>query len=209
MLKLWDASIKMIFSATLDTSNAHSWKIKYSGGRNVMLQDLRNQTLVKNSHRCTVCELSRTSRVSVSPCCALVTVAVSCVIIGRHMGCQSYCMSVTGNKERESSCNIYRRNGKLCLWKRWAILFSWKNFFLETVRPIKQQTSCIMNWKARKWIGVLYLVIWMPFVVDKDVRWSYGIFTFCYVFPFFNFMSKCTKSSPNAILCVVNIVWYN
>ena len=49
---------------------------------------------------------------------------VSCVIIGRHMGCQRYCMSVTGNKERESSCNIYRRNGKLCLWKRWTILFS-------------------------------------------------------------------------------------
>ena len=97
----------MIFSATLPSYSIHPMpireKIKYSGGRNVMLQDLRYQTLVKNSHRSTVCELSRTSRVSVSPCCALVTVAVSCVIIGRHMGCQSYCMSVTGIIEETAS----------------------------------------------------------------------------------------------------------
>ena len=31
-------------------------------------------------------------------------------------------------------------------------------------------------------------------VVDKDVRWSYGIFTICYVFPFFNFMSKRVRN---------------
>ena len=31
-------------------------------------------------------------------------------------------------------------------------------------------------------------------VVDKDVRWSYGIVTFCYVFPFFNFMSKRVRN---------------
>ena len=45
-----------------------------------------------------------------------------------------------------------------------------------------------MNWDARKWKH------WKWLAVDKDVRWSYGIFTFCYVFPYFNFMSKRVRN---------------
>ena len=49
--------------------------------------------------------------------------------------------------------------------------------------------DCSTNWTANVMHNGLegsQMIALEWLLVDKDVRWSYGIFTFCYVFPFFS-----------------------